>query len=202
MIRKLKSLEKMKNKLSLTILLFALYALSVNSQEVMGKWAIGFSASSVLFNEADAPKIGQRYNVQFPRINASRDLFMGLSLDVAVTFNILKNIEGLISNAFDYVSFDAAVRYDFGLNEAVLVPYVGVGASYIEGASTVPNAESAISYNALGGATLWVTKGFGFVGQATYKVVSSDAIAMVSHLQGSLGIVFNLGGFFKDNNCF
>ena len=183
----------MKKSLLITIVLITLGYFSVKAQGSDDKWAIGLSSSSVLFDKDDASKIGQRYNVQFPRINVSRELSYGLSFDVALTFNVLENVKGLIANNFNYTSLDLAIRYDFGRSERNLVPYIGFGIGYIDGASTVPGSATTFSANALGGATFWISERFGLTGQLTYKYVSADIISMVSHVQGSAGIVFRLG---------
>jgi len=182
----------MKESLIFTILLFVLCTLSSNSQGTKDKWVIGLGSSSVLFNKEVAEKIGQRYNLQFPRINVTRELSKGFSVDLALTFNVLENVKKLISNKFNYTSVDASLRYDFGNSKRVLVPYIGLGISYIDGATTVTNAEGVFSGNILGGGIIWVSSRFGLTGQGIYKIVSEDSNAMVSHIQGSVGFVFKL----------
>ena len=157
------------------------------------KYTFGVSLSSTLFNKEDASKIGQRYNSQFPRLNFSGELSDKFSFDLALTFNILGNIEGVINNKFEYTALDAAIRYNLFRSDAMIVPYIGVGASYIGGASTVAGGEDALSVNILGGGAIWVTRNFGFIGQLTYKYVSEDANSMVSHIQSTVGIAYRFG---------
>ncbi|WP_026775804.1 hypothetical protein [Polaribacter sp. Hel_I_88] len=178
------------------VLLFAivvLFAKTMNAQTSVDKFTFGVSLSSTLFNEESASKIGQRYNAQFPRFNFSGKLSESFSFDVALTFNVLGNIEGVINNKFEYTSLDGAIRFNPFRSDAMIVPYIGVGASYIGGASTVSSGDNALSLNVLGGGALWVSPKFGFIGQLTYKYVSEDATAMVSHIQTTIGIAYRFG---------
>lgn len=156
-------------------------------------YSFGVSLSSVLFSKEDASKIGDRYNSQFPRFNFSGVLSDNFSFDVSLTFNVLSNIEGVINNKFEYTSLDAAIRFNPFRNDATIVPYVGVGASYIGGASTVSAGENALSVNVLAGGAIWITSKFGLIGQFTYKFVSDNATSMASHLQATAGIAYRFG---------
>jgi len=157
------------------------------------KFTFGVSLSSVLFSKEDAPKVGQRYNAQFPRFNFSGVLSDKFSFDLGLTFNVLGNIEGVINNKFEYTSLDAAIRYNPFRNDAMIVPYVGVGASYIGGSSLVSAGDNALSVNILGGGAIWITSKFGLIGQLTYKIVSEDANSMASHFQTTAGIAYRFG---------
>ena len=178
------------------VLLFALVVLfsqKMTAQSGGDKFTFGVSLSSTLFDEEKAAKIGQRYNAQFPRFNFSGQLSEKLSFDVALTFHVLGNIKGVINNKFEYTSIDAAIRFNPFRSDAMIVPYVGVGASYIGGATTVSAGDNALSLNVLGGGAFWVSSKFGFIGQLTYKYVSDDATSMVSHIQSSIGIAYRFG---------
>jgi hypothetical protein len=63
----------------------------------------------------------------------------------------------------------------------MIVPHVGVGASYIGGSYLVSAGDNALSVNILGGGAIWITSKFGLIGQLTYKIVSEDANSMASH---------------------
>lgn len=183
----------MKEKILILCIAFLTFSQLINAQSEKGKLVIGIGSSSVLFDKEGASKIKQRYNVQVPRINVTGELSDKFSIDLALTFNVIGNIEGLISNAFEYTSFDATVRYNLFKSDAVIVPYIGAGVSYIGGATTAVKVEDAFSLNILAGGTLWVTDKFGLISQLTYKHVSSDVLSMVSHIQGSAGIAFRFG---------
>lgn len=182
----------MKN-LVLVFAMVVLFSQAINAQSDGDKFTFGVSLSSTLFNEEKAAKIGQRYNAQFPRFNLSGKLSESFSFDVALTFNVLGNIEGVINNKFEYTSLDAAIRFNPFRSDAMIVPYIGVGASYIGGATTVSAGDNALSVNILGGGALWITPKFGFIGQLTYKHVSDDATSMVSHIQSTVGIAYRFG---------
>ena len=179
------------------VLIFAMvvfFSQTMIAQSSRGdKYSFGVSLSSVLFSKEDAPKIGQRYNAQFPRFNFSGVLSDKFSFDLGLTFNVLGNIEGVINNKFEYTSLDAAIRFNPFRNDAMIVPYVGVGASYIGGASTVSAGDNALSVNVLAGGAIWITSKFGLIGQLTYKFVSEDANSMASHFQTTAGIAYRFG---------
>jgi hypothetical protein len=89
------------------VLLFAIvvfFSQTSVAQSSGDKFTFGVSLSSVLFSKEDAPKIGQRYNAQFPRFNFSGVLSDKFSFDLGLTFNALGNIEGVINNKFEYTS--------------------------------------------------------------------------------------------------
>ena len=112
------------------LLLILLLSLSISSpsQNKENKWVLGVSSSLVIFQNNS---LGESYNSQLPKINLSRYLFPGFSIDGSVTLGALGEIEGLITNQFNYNSLDGYIRYDFNLSDNNLVPYLAVGASLI-----------------------------------------------------------------------
>jgi len=74
-----------------------------------------------------------------PKINLSRYLFSGFSLDGSVTLGALGEVE---AQSFNYNSLDGYIRYDFNLSDNNLVPYLAVGASLIGAPSTIENASA------------------------------------------------------------
>ena len=97
------------------LLLILLYSLSISSpsQNKENKWVLGVSSSLVIFQNNS---LGESYNSQLPKINLSRYLFPGFSIDGSVTLGALGEIEGLITNQFNYNSLDGYIRYDFNLS--------------------------------------------------------------------------------------
>jgi len=183
----------LKKNSILYLLFFISFAFTVNAQNSGYKYTMGVSLSSTLFDKQSASKIADRFNSQFPRFNFSGELSNKFSFDLALTFNILANREGVINNKFEYTSLDAALRYNPFRSDAMIVPYVGFGVSFIGGATTVAGGENAYSVNILGGGAIWITSKFGFIAQLTYKYVSEDANSMVSHIQGTAGIAYRFG---------
>ena len=107
-------------KISLILLL--LISTYSSSQNKENKWVIGVSSSLVVFQNNS---LGESYNSQLPKINLSRYLFPGFSIDGSVTLSALSEVGGLVNNQFNYNSLDGYVRYDFNLSDNNLVPYLG-----------------------------------------------------------------------------
>ena len=139
------------------------------SQNKENKWVLGVSSSLVIFQNNS---LGESYNSQLPKINLSRYLFPGFSIDGSVTLSALSEVEGLINNQFNYNSLDGYIRYDFNLSDNNLVPYLAVGASLIGAPSTIENASATSTLNIAFGGTFWITHHWGLIGQYTYKASS------------------------------
>ena len=178
--------QKMKKIFSTAILLFC-FSL-VKSQNRDNKWVAGISVSYVIFQDNS---FGSLYNTQFPKINLSRYLFSGFSLDGSVTLSGLGDVEGLFSNLFSYNSLDGYVRYDFNLSDNNLVPYMAIGASFIGAPSTKENANATSTLNIAFGGTFWITHHWGLNGQYTYKVSPELYTSMVNHTQLTAGLVYS-----------
>jgi hypothetical protein len=115
----------MKHLLFFLLISFSTYSSSQNKEN---KWVIGASGSLVIFQNNS---LGESYNSQLPKINLSRYLFSGFSLDGSVTLSGLGDVEGLFSNKFSYNSLDGYVRYDFNLSDNNLVPYIALYTSMV-----------------------------------------------------------------------
>ena len=61
-----------------------------------------------------------------PRLNISRYIFKGLSLDLGFAKDV-------IGDAQAYTTFDGAFRFDFGRSNHNVVPYILIGASSLKG---------------------------------------------------------------------
>ena len=85
------------------LLLLLLVSLSTysSSQNKENKWVIGVSSSLVVFQNNS---LGESYNSKFPKINLSRYLFPGFSIDGSVTLSALSEVGGLVNNQFNYNS--------------------------------------------------------------------------------------------------
>ena len=172
------------------LLLILLLSLSISSpsQNKENKWVLGVSSSLVIFQNNS---LGESYNSQLPKINLSRYLFPGFSIDGSVTQGALGEIEGLITNQFNYNSLDGYIRYDFNLSDNNLVPYLAVGASLIGAPSTIENASATSTLNMAFGGTFWITHHWGLIGQYTYKASPELSTSMVNHTQLTAGIVYS-----------
>jgi len=172
-------------KILFTAILLCSFILA-KSQNYDNKWVIGTSGSLVIF---DNNSLGESYNSQLPKINISRYLFSGFSLDGSLTLSGLGDVDGLYSNRFSYNSIDGYIRYDFNLSDNNLVPYIALGASFIGAPSTKENATSTL--NIAFGGTFWVTHHWGLNAQYTLKFSPELYTSMVNHTQLTAGLVYS-----------
>jgi len=163
-----------------------------NSQNKQSKWTVGVSGSFVSFGEDGLTSIGERFNIQLPKLNVSRYVYSGLIADAGITFGAISEVDGFFGNAFDYFSLDGNIRYDFNLSEENLVPYVAIGGSIIGAPSTIPGSKATPTVNFTFGTTFWITHHWGINAQATYKYSSEEYESMRSHSQISAGLVYSL----------
>ena len=177
--------QPMKHLLLFLLVSFSTYSSSQNKEN---KWVIGASGSLVIFQNNS---LGESYNSQLPKINLSRYLFSGFSLDGSVTLSGLGDVEDLFSNLFSYNSLDGYVRYDFNLSDNNLVPYMAVGASFIGAPSIKENANATSTLNIAFGGTFWITHHWGLNGQYTYKISPELYTSMVNHTQLTAGLVYS-----------
>jgi hypothetical protein len=174
-------------KILFTAILLCSFILA-KSQNYDNKWVIGTSGSLVIF---DNNSLGESYNSQLPKINISRYLFFGFSLDGSLTLSGLGDVDGLYSNRFSYNSIDGYIRYDFNLSDNNLVPYIALGASFIRAPSTKENANATSTLNIAFGGTFWVTHHWGLNAQYTYKFSPELYTSMVNHTQLTAGLVYS-----------
>ena len=176
----------MKKTLLTAILLCS--SILVKSQNHDNKWVAGISGSYVIFQDNS---LGSRYNTQAPKINITRYLFYGFSLEGAATLSGIGDIDGLLSNNFSYNSLDGYLRYDFNLSDNNLVPFIAIGASFIGAPSTKENANATSTLNIAFGGTFWVTHHWGLNAQYTYKFSPELYTSMVNHTQLTGGLVYS-----------
>ena len=174
-------------KILFTAILLSCFVLA-KSQNYDNKWVAGISGSLVIF---DNNSLGESYNSQLPKINISRYLFSGFSLDGSLTLSGLGDVDGLYSNRFSYNSIDGYIRYDFNLSDNNLVPYIALGASFIGAPSTIKNSNATSTLNIAFGGTFWVTHHWGLNAQYTYKFSPELYTSMVNHTQLTAGLVYS-----------
>lgn len=156
------------------------------------KWVAGVSGSFVNFGDSGATSnLGERFNIQVPKLTLTRYLWKGFSLEGGVTLSIIDELGGFYSNSFNYLSIDYGFRYDFNLSEENLVPYFYMGGSIINGPSTIQGSKATPTFNIGFGGTYWITHHWGLNVQGTYKYSQADYESMRSHSQVSVGIVYS-----------
>jgi hypothetical protein len=174
-------------KILFTAILLSCFVLA-KSQNYDNKWVIGISGSFVIF---DNNSLGESYNSQLPKINISRYLFSGFSLDGAATLSGIGDIDGLLSNNFSYNSLDGYLRYDFNLSDNNLVPFIAIGASFTGAPSSRQDSNPTSTFNTAIGGTLWVTHHWGINAQMIYKISPQEFRSMVNHTQLTGGLVYS-----------
>ncbi|MDB4206798.1 hypothetical protein N9771_00010 [Flavobacteriaceae bacterium] len=176
----------MKKTLLTAILLCS--SILAKSQNHDNKWVAGISGSYVIFQDNS---LGSRYNTQAPKINITRYLFYGFSLEGAATLSGIGDIDGLLSNNFSYNSLDGYLRYDFNLSDNNLVPFIAIGASFTGAPSSRQGSNPTSTFNTAIGGTLWVTHHWGINAQMIYKFSPQEFRSMVNHTQLTGGLVYS-----------
>lgn len=173
-------------------MLICMYSTSY-AQNQEHKWAVGLSGSFVSFGDSGKTSpLQEQFNFQVPRINVTRYMFGGLSLDAGVTLSVLDEIDGFYQNAFNYFSLDGNIRYDFNLSDENLVPYIAIGGSIVGAPDNIEGAKATPTLNFSFGGTFWISHHWGLNVQGTYKYSSDSFESMRSHSQLSAGIVYSI----------
>ena len=182
--------KKMRRIIPLVI--FSMMCTMVSSQTKDQKWVLGVSGSLISFGDAGAASmIKERFNFQFPKLNLTRYLFKGFILEGGVTLSSIDRVDGLYTNAFNYISLDGAIRYDFNRSEENLIPYIAFGSSFIGVPSTIPYSEDTATINSSIGMNFWISPQWGLNAQGTYKFFNPDFRSMRSHHQLSVGFIYS-----------
>lgn len=177
----------------LGIALLVLICGTSTAQTKEQKWVVGLSGSFITFGDEGAQSIlNERYNIQAPKLNVTRYLFKGLSLEAGATLSVLDRLDGFYRNSFNYFSLDGAIRYDFNRSEENLVPYIGIGGSIVGAPNNIPSSKPTPTLNFIFGGTFWVSHKWGLNVQATYKYSQEEFQSMESHTQLSAGLVYSL----------
>ena len=172
-------------------LLFCICTTSM-AQNKQSKWTLGVSGSFINFGDGGlGSTIGERYNIQLPKINVTRYMFAGFSLEAGATLSLLNELDGFYGNSFNYFSIDGAIRYDFNLSDENLVPYLALGGSIVGAPSTIPNSKATPTLNFSFGGTYWISHKWGINLQGTYKYSQDEFESMRSHSQLSAGVVYS-----------
>ncbi|WP_369048284.1 hypothetical protein [Tenacibaculum sp. UWU-22] len=171
--------------LTIGILFISYFVSAQNNKNV---WQIGMGMAAVKFAKSDVSYIGDQYLFQIPRFNLTVPINERLSADAALSFNTIKDIF-LISNSIRYFSVDASVRYNFNelSMQSGFFPFAFVGGSIVGS-----ERKMSPTINFGGGITYWFKENWGVSSQLYYKYSLESYESMRSHIQGTLGIVYNL----------
>lgn len=156
------------------------------AQSKENKWVVGASIGMAKFASEDAAFIGDQFNFQIPKINATRYFFNGLSLDASVAVAVFKSFPGVFNNSISYLSIDTSIKYDFGTSNENLVPYFLFGGSFINSSNTMTP-----TLNVGGGGTFWLNTTYGVNIQLLYKAISDTNLTLRSHTYFSIGAVYS-----------
>jgi len=164
-------------KIRLFLFALAISVFQINAQNPQEKWTFGLHAGAVLYSEADAQIVNGAYIDVLPRVTLSRYMFKNITFQAAIGFSTL--------DAQKYTSFDGIARYDFGQSYENVVPYVLLGGSFINAATTTPT----LNFGA--GSTFWVHPNIGINAQVMYKFSESRFESQRSHIYPTLGLVYS-----------
>lgn len=176
----------MLKKLLIFAFLF-ICAFNLKAQETKNTWQIGIGASIVRFNDKDTGFIGDKHLFQIPRLNLTAPINERLSIDAAISVNTINNFSS-IQNYVNYFSADFSLRYNIDQLFTNFYPYVFAGGSLVD--STL---KTTPTLNIGAGGTYWLNDEWGVNTQVYYKYSLESFESMRSHLQGTLGIVYNIG---------
>jgi len=170
----------------IVFIVFITFYSTLIAQTKNQEWQIGVSASVTRFADKDTGFIGDKHQIQIPRLNVTKPLSENSALDLAISFN---NFDlGFIKNTASYLSIDTSYRYFLDIGD-MFFPYAFAGLSL-----TDTDYDVAIAANIGAGATFWINETFGLNGQVYYKHPFSDN-NMRGHIQVSGGMVFALNLF-------
>ncbi len=181
---------------SIIISLFCCFS-SIIAQTKNNEWQVGIGIGITKFSDKNATYIGDKHQIQLPRLNVTMPIADNLAVDAAVSFNTFDF--SFITNVVNYFSFDASLRYFYPLTEK-FYPYAFAGLSV---AKTTFNTTPTFNIGA--GVTYWLTNVIGLNSQLYYKQ-AGDSNNIRSHIQITGGLNFSTEIFNRshtiDSICF
>ena len=165
----------MRNKVIIIFLL--VFTIHVKSQNKQQKWTAGISLAGAKYTLEAGKIVGGQVAFQVPRINISRYIFKGLSLDFGFAT--------ALGDTQTYTTFDGSFRFDFGQSNYNVVPYILIAASYIRGIVNIG------AMNLWVGNTFWLSSKYGMNFQLIFKYSKDIIQSQRSHLYPSLGFVYS-----------
>ena len=161
----------MRNKVIIIFLL--VFTIHVKSQNKQQKWTAGISLAGAKYTYNGPPVVEVS-----PRLNISRYIFKGLSLDIGFAKDVIGDVQA-------YTTFDGAFRFDFGRSNYNVVPYILIGASSLKGKVITSTINIGV------GNTFWLSSKYGLNFQLIYKYSKDIIQSQRSHLYPSLGFVYS-----------
>lgn len=169
-------------------------ATNSNAQDAKKPWILGIGTNFVSNpdNKKDLFKISEWNVIPFiSKINASRYLAKGISLEVAATLNEITRSAGMDIPGLKYAALDVDFKYD--INNIIgqtgfLDPYLLLGGGYTW---VDQKATGTLNYGA--GVNLWFYKNVGLNFQTVGKLVFADFPLQTNHWQHSAGLVVKFG---------
>jgi len=168
------------NKNWLLTLLALIFTISFLAQSKESKWTAGVSYALAKYTPEQSKLMGYQFVHQFPRLDVSRHLVGGFSLNAAVAAGQI--IDPQLN---EYLTLDATVRYDFNRSDDNAVPYL------LLGVSSINSLISSSTLNFGAGNTLWFSQQYGVNFQAMLRYSSDKTFLQKSHKYFSVGIVYS-----------
>ena len=112
-------------------------------------------------------------------------------MEGGVTLSSIDRVDGLYTNAFNYISLDGAIRYDFNRSEENLIPYISLRVEFHWSSQYYFFLEDTATINSSIGMNFWISPQWGLNVQGTYKFSSPDYESMRSHHQLSVGFIYS-----------
>jgi hypothetical protein len=159
------------------IILLLAFAIHIKSQNKEQKWTAGISLAGASYTMEAGKIVGGQVAFQVPRINISRYIFKGLSLDFGFAT--------ALGDTQTYTTFDGSFRFDFGQSNYNVVPYILIGASSLKGKVITGTMNLGV------GNTFWISPKYGLNFQLIYKYSKDIIQSQRSHLYPSLGFVYS-----------
>ena len=168
------------NKKVLITLTILIYTTSFLAQSKESKWTAGVSYALAKYTPEQSKIMGDQFVYQFPRLDVSRHLVGGFSLNAAIAAGQI--IDPQLN---EYLTLDATLRYDFNRSDDNAVPYLLLGVSSINGLIS----SSTLNFGL--GNTLWFSQQYGVNFQAMFRYSSDKTYLQKSHKYFSVGIVYS-----------
>lgn len=175
-------------KKALLVVMGILFSFYTTKAQVENSWNLGVGVAVASFKNIDAEYIGDKRLFQVPRLNITAPVINAISLDLALSFNTIKDIK-VIKNSAKYISIDGSLRYNFQKISEKLIPYVFIGGSIVDS-----ERKATPTFNLGVGSTYWFSNKFGLNGQVYYKHSLEQFESMRSHTQFTFGISYNFEG--------
>ena len=163
-----------KDMRTTVIIIFLLaFTIHIKSQNIQQKWTAGISLAGAKYTYIGPPLVEVS-----PRLNISRYIFKGLSLDMGFAKDVIGDTQ-------TYTTFDGSFRFDFGQSNYNVVPYILIGASSLKGKVITGTMNLGV------GNTFWFSSKYGLNFQLIYKYSKDIIQSQRSHLYPSLGLVYS-----------